>query len=89
MKKKLFVFASLLMAISLVLSGCGAPPTPQVIEKEVPVEVTKVVQVEVTAQPADGGEIAVIVKTGNSSFWQNVQTGAMDAQDELKETLRS
>ena len=30
-------------------------------------------------------EIAVIVKTGNSSFWQNVQTGAMDAQDELKE----
>jgi ribose transport system substrate-binding protein len=29
-------------------------------------------------------EIAVIVKTGNSSFWQNVQTGAMDAQDELK-----
>jgi len=33
---------------------------------------------------ADGGEIAVIVKTGNSSFWQNVQTGAMDAQKELK-----
>ena len=31
-----------------------------------------------------GGEIAVIVKTGNSSFWQNVQTGAMDAQKELK-----
>jgi len=30
-----------------------------------------------------GGEIAVIVKTGNSSFWQNVQTGAMDAQKEL------
>ena len=29
-------------------------------------------------------EIAVIVKTGNSSFWQNVQTGAMAAQDELK-----
>ncbi len=29
-------------------------------------------------------EIAVIVKTGNSSFWQNVQTGASDAQKELK-----
>lgn len=29
-------------------------------------------------------EIAVIVKTGNSSFWQNVQTGAFDAQTELK-----
>src|SRR5512136_45380 len=33
---------------------------------------------------AGGGEIAVIVKTGNSSFWQNVQTGAMAAQTELK-----
>jgi len=29
-------------------------------------------------------EIAVIVKTGNSSFWQNVQTGAFAAQKELK-----
>jgi ribose transport system substrate-binding protein len=31
-------------------------------------------------------EIAVIVKTGNSSFWQNVQGGAMDAQKELKKS---
>jgi ribose transport system substrate-binding protein len=86
MKKKLFVLASLLMAVSLVLAGCGAPATPQVVEKTVQVEVTKVVQVEVTApaMPEEGGEIAVIVKTGNSSFWQNVQTGAMDAQNELK-----
>lgn len=29
-------------------------------------------------------EIAVIVKTGNSSFWQNVQTGSLDANKELK-----
>lgn len=29
------------------------------------------------------GEIAVIVKTGNSGYWQNVQTGAMAAQKEL------
>ncbi len=29
-------------------------------------------------------EIAVIVKTGNSGFWQNVQTGAADALKELK-----
>jgi len=29
-------------------------------------------------------EIAVIVKTGNSSYWQNVQTGCFDAQKELK-----
>ena len=86
MKKQLLTLVSLFMAISLVLAGCGAPATPQVIEKEVQVEVTKVVQVEVTAvpQPVEGGEIAVIVKTGNSSFWQNVQTGAMDAQKELK-----
>jgi ribose transport system substrate-binding protein len=31
-------------------------------------------------------EVAVIVKTGNSSFWQNVQTGCFDAQKELKKT---
>lgn len=37
-----------------------------------------------TTGAAEGGEIAVIVKTGNSSFWQNVQTGALDAQKELK-----
>jgi ribose transport system substrate-binding protein len=36
---------------------------------------------------AAGGEIAVIVKTGNSSFWQNVQTGCFDAQKELKATM--
>ena len=29
-------------------------------------------------------EICVIVKTGASSFWQNVQTGASDAQKDLK-----
>ena len=33
---------------------------------------------------ASAQEIAVIVKTGNSSFWQNVQTGCFDAQKELK-----
>ena len=33
---------------------------------------------------AFGQEVAVIVKTGNSSFWQNVQTGCFDAQKELK-----
>jgi len=35
-----------------------------------------------------GQEIAVIVKTGNSSFWQNVQTGASDATKELKKTSK-
>ena len=33
-----------------------------------------------------GQEVAVVVKTGNSSFWQNVQTGCFDAQKELKKT---
>jgi len=31
-----------------------------------------------------GQEIAVIVKTGNSGYWQNVQTGAFAAAKELK-----
>jgi len=31
-----------------------------------------------------GQEVAVVVKTGNSSFWQNVQTGCNDAQKELR-----
>jgi len=89
MKKQMFALVSLLVVASMILVGCGTPATPQVIEKQV--EVTKVVEkvVEVTAVPApvkapEGGEIAVIVKTGNSSFWQNVQTGAFDAQKELK-----
>lgn len=56
----------------------------KVVEKEVTVKETVIV--EATAAPAAEGpvEIAVIVKTGNSSFWQNVQTGAFDAQKELK-----
>jgi len=82
MKRKVFALVSLIMAVSLVLSGCA----PQVVEKTVEVQVTKVVEVTAAPKPAtdEGGEIAVIVKTGNSSFWQNVQTGAMDAQKELK-----
>ena len=32
-------------------------------------------------------EIAVVVKTSNSNFWQNVQTGSMDAQKELKKKI--
>jgi ribose transport system substrate-binding protein len=33
-----------------------------------------------------GQEVAVVVKTGNSSFWQNVQTGCNDAQKEMRKT---
>jgi len=68
----------------------------KVVTKEVEVEkvVEKEVEVVVTATPSEADmeepdegpvEIAVIVKTGNSSFWQNVQTGAFAAQAELKE----
>lgn len=37
-----------------------------------------------TGGGAEAPEIAVIVKTGNSSFWQNVQSGAFAAQKELQ-----
>jgi ribose transport system substrate-binding protein len=88
MKKQLFVLASFLVVASMILTGCGpaatATPAAPVVEVQ-----TQVVQVVITATPGpvvapEGGEIAVIVKTGNSSFWQNVQTGAMTAQTELK-----
>src|SRR4030042_6995888 len=42
------------------------------------------VMVAFAAAAVSAQEIAVIVKTGNSSFWQNVQTGCFDAQKELK-----
>jgi ABC-type sugar transport system substrate-binding protein len=42
--KKAFVFVSILVVLSMVLSGC-AQPTPQVIEKTVQVEVVKTVEV--------------------------------------------
>ena len=98
--KKLHVVTVVLVVLAMLgLAACSGPaPTPQVIEKVVTKEVEKVVTqvvketvketvvVEATAAPAAEGpvEIAVIVKTGNSSFWQNVQTGAFDAQKELK-----
>jgi ribose transport system substrate-binding protein len=96
---------ALLTGVVVLLTACGAPATPQVVEKivekPVEVEVTRIVagtpvvekviekqEVIVTTTPAPAPEgpveIAVIVKTGNSSFWQNVQTGAFDAQKELK-----
>ena len=79
-------------------SACATPQViEKIVEKEV--EVTRIVTEVVERRskktvvvklprrrPAAEGpvEIAVIVKTGNSSFWQNVQTGAFDAQKELK-----
>jgi ribose transport system substrate-binding protein len=94
MKKQLFVLVSLIVAVSMLLAGCApaaaptAPPpvvvtAPPVVVTAPPVIQTQVVQVTV-APPAGPQEIAVIVKTGQSSFWQNVQTGAFAAQAELK-----
>jgi ribose transport system substrate-binding protein len=96
--KKLFIM--LVLTSLVVLSGCAAPEPEMVevevtreveveVEKEGPtqvveVEVTREVEVEVEVEKEGPVEIAVIVKTSNSSFWQNVQTGAFAAQDELK-----
>jgi ribose transport system substrate-binding protein len=97
--KKVKFFMILALLLSVVLSSCAAPsvpPTPvvqiqtQIVEKQVTaVSVqTQIVEKQVTPTPLPvaqaGGEIAVIVKTGNSSFWQNVQTGAFAAAKELK-----
>jgi len=73
MKKQMFVLVSLLVAASMIFAGCSTPATTAAV----------VATTAPTAAPA-GGEIAVIVKTGNSSFWQNVQSGASAAQKELK-----
>jgi ribose transport system substrate-binding protein len=80
MKKWLFV--SVMLAGLLGLAACAAPTPETVVVTSAPVIQTQIVQA--TAGPVEGGEIAVIVKTGNSSFWQNVQTGAFAAQKELK-----
>src|SRR5512144_383798 len=82
MKRKLFALASLLMVVSLVLAGCAAPATPQIVEKTVVVQVTSAPQP--VKELGSGGEIAVIVKTTQTSFWQNVQKGAVAAGLELQ-----
>jgi len=41
MRSKLLIVVSVLVVLSMVLSGCGATPTPQVIEKQVTVVVEK------------------------------------------------
>jgi ribose transport system substrate-binding protein len=79
--KKISIILAVIVTI-VMLAACAAPaPAPEVIEKEV--VITKEVLVEAPA-PEGPFEIAVIVKTGNSSFWQNVQTGSFDAANELK-----
>jgi ribose transport system substrate-binding protein len=84
MKKRMSLLILLIVA-TLVFSAC-APAAPVVEEAPAAEEEEAPVAEEVNAPAAEEGpvEIAVIVKTGNSSFWQNVQTGSMDAQNDLK-----
>jgi len=72
--RKLQLVLVVLVSIAM-LAACAAPTAAP----------TSAPVVAPTAAPVAAGpvEIAVIVKTGNSSFWQNVQTGAMVAQKEL------
>jgi ribose transport system substrate-binding protein len=97
--RKVISITVVLVMVAL-FTACAAPtpaaaPAPQIVQQTVvvPVPQTVVAQqtVVVTAvpqptvpPPAGPVEIAVIVKTGNSSFWQNVQSGAFAAQKELK-----
>jgi len=81
MKKYLAISA--VLAVIFLLSACGTS-APQTVVVTAPPVIQTVISVQ-TAVPAEGSnEIAVIVKTGNSSFWQNVQTGAAAAQKELQ-----
>jgi len=82
---KRFVFISALLAGIMILSACAAPTPATVIVTSAPVEKI-VVQTAAPVAAPGSQEIAVIVKTGNSSFWQNVQSGAFAAQKELKAT---
>jgi len=97
MKKQLFVLVSLIVAASMILSGCAAatptaaPAAPAATAAPVIQVQTQIVNQVITATPAPvtaptGGEIAVIVKTGNSGYWQNVQAGAVKAEKELRAT---
>jgi ribose transport system substrate-binding protein len=92
--RKVF-FVTVVLVVLVLFAACAAPTpapaTPQVVEKTVVQTVVVPATAAPTAVPptpaptAEGPvEIAVIVKTGNSSFWQNVQTGAFAAQKELQ-----
>jgi ribose transport system substrate-binding protein len=91
--KKMLVGVGLLAALMLLtLTGCQPEPETIIVTREVEVQGETIIEtvevpVEVPVEVEAEGpiEIAVIVKTGNSSFWQNVQTGAFAAEAELQE----
>ncbi len=70
-----------LMVATMLLTACAAPTAAPT---QAPAPATQAPAPAVAKPTACGGEIAVIVKTGNSGYWQNVQSGAIKAQDELK-----
>jgi ribose transport system substrate-binding protein len=72
--RKLKLILVVLVSVAM-LAACAAPTAAP----------TAAPATSATTAPAAAGpqEIAVIVKTGNSGYWQNVQTGAMTAQKEL------
>lgn len=78
MKKLWFVMVAL---AALTLLGACVPLTPIAPPAAAPATSAPPAAAAAAGGP---GEIAVIVKTGNSSFWQNVQTGAFAAQKELQ-----
>jgi ribose transport system substrate-binding protein len=91
--KKLFVLVSFIVAASMLLAGCGAAtptatmPEPATAAPAAPAATAMPAPTTAPAAAAPaGGEIAVIVKTGNSGYWQNVQAGAVKAQKELQAT---
>jgi hypothetical protein len=46
MRKSILFLVSLLVVMSMLIAACGGTPEPEIIEKEVQVEVTRVVEVE-------------------------------------------
>ena len=91
--KKLFVLVSFVLAASMLLAGCGAAtptaamPEPATAAPAAPAATAAPAPTTApTAAAPAGGEIAVIVKTGDSGYWQNVQAGAVAAEKELRAT---
>jgi len=84
--KRLVVIFGLVIVVSMVLSACGPAPTPEVVEKEVQVEVTRIVKEEVqvevtkivkeevvvTPTPAPAKPEGMLVVAGNLETCRNL-----------------
>jgi ribose transport system substrate-binding protein len=81
-------FVAVLLVSMAMLVGCATPATAPVpsVATAAPAPTTAPAAPTVAPAPAAAGpmEIAVIVKTGNSGYWQNVQSGAQKAAKELQ-----